>query len=592
MKLHSPNRFSLKASLSTITFCGLLGAAPLAFSFEVDSLGAADDHEITDYWDWSNAIDDPVMASIQTLPTMNEVPFFSPEPATCPTTSHPFSTMLCSVGLNYDQSGTTPIDIKRDYGYVEKEFFQSGTANVYDLDANDRAVVRTSGHPYTTRLLVRYPANPAKFNGRVFIDILNASSGLDLEDTWRRSWEYLMNNGWGYIGITSKSLTGNALKKFDPVRYAEINWQVNGVDENGLFWDMLSQLGSYLRHPQTSKGPDGGILGGLRPRYVFLGGQSQSGFYMNTYITAFTDRLEKAGRRGTPLFDGYLNLVGPGAMPLRAEPANKVPSVSVPKTLYRPTSVPQIVIMSEAESRFYDVMKNGSPGLFPAIPPYTRRADSNTATDKMRFYEVAGAPHADPTSPIIPINSEIAKINGTGRVPKAYFTGHEEGKLHLDEFVSGAIENMYRWAARGIPAPAADAKWMFYDITTDAAGNPVYDPKRDYLGNALGGLRSPLIEAPLYQYFGMGKSATGADAFDWGSAMRLSNETINGLYNGSCTTYLARYDQATIALIRDRYIIRADGEKLMQLGRQLATTGNVTSTVNYGPVAWYGAPCN
>ena len=31
---------------------------------------------------------------------------------------------------------------------------------------------------------------------------------------------------------------------------------------------------------------------------------------MNTYITAFTDRLEKAGPNGKPLFDGYMNLVG------------------------------------------------------------------------------------------------------------------------------------------------------------------------------------------------------------------------------------------------------------------------------------------
>ncbi len=533
---------------------------------------------------------DQVLASIQAVPTIKALAWdFDNLPTTCPTTtSRPFSTMLCTWGESYVEDGTKPLDIKQ-FGYTEKEFVQSGKANVYDLGADERAVVSSAGNPYATRLLVRYPKDPTKFSGRVFIDILNASSGVDLEDTWRRSWKHLMQSGDAYIGITSKSLTANALKKFDAERYKDINWQVNGADENGLFWDMLSQLGTVLRQKGT-----GGVLGSLQPQYVYLGGQSQSGFYMNTYITAFTDRLEKAGPGGKPLFDGYMNLVGPGAMPLRNEPADVVPSVSVPKTLYKATSVPQIVIMSEAESRFYNVLGAGIKGLYPANPQYSRRADSNTATDKMRFYEVAGAPHADPTSPIIPINSEIskAKADGTARAPKAYFTGHEEGKLHLDEFVSGALESMHAWAAKGIPAPAADSNWMWYSITKDAKGNNVYDPLRDELGNALGGLRSPLIEAPLYTYFGNGKQANGSSAFDWGSATRLSDATINSLYGGSCSNYLARYNAAADALVTGRYIVKNDGEALKAMGKTLATTGNVTSTVNYGPVEWTATPCN
>lgn len=528
---------------------------------------------------------DSVMASIQALPQVKEVSFVSPEPASCPTTSHPFSSMLCSVGMNYDQTGTQPIDIKKDYGYVEKEFFQSGKANVYDLGADERAVVSSTDNPYTTRLLVRYPTDPAKFSGRVFIDILNASSGVDLEDTWRRSWKHMMLSGDAYIGITSKSLTADALKKFDPVRYADINWKVNGKNEDGLFWDMLSQLGTQLRQQGT-----GGILGKLQPQYIYLGGQSQSGFYMNTYITAFTDRLESAGPGGKPLFDGYLNLVGPGSMPLRSEEG--VPSATVPKMLYKPTSVPQIVLMSEAESRFSG---GGGGGGFPVFPPYSRRADSSSAADKFRFYEVAGAPHADPTSPIIPINTEIAKAkaDGTGRTPKAYLAEHEESALQLDNFVTGALENLHAWAAKGEQAPVADAHWMWYSITKDAKNNDVYDPLRDQLGNALGGLRSPLIEAPLYQYFGMGKTSTGGTAADWGSMTRLTDATINNLYSGSCINYLARYNAAADALVTGRYVVQRDADGLKSLGKQLATQGNVTSTVNYGPVVWNdGKSCN
>ncbi len=523
---------------------------------------------------------DQVLISIQAVPSVKEVAFVSPDPAACPTTSRPFSTMLCSVGLDYNQTGTRPLDIKKDYGYTEKEFFQSGKANVYDLDAGERAVVSSAGHPYTTRLLVRYPSDPAKFSGRVFIDILNASSGVDLEDTWRRSWKHLMLSGDAYVGITSKSLTADALKKFDPTRYADINWKVDGKNEDGLFWDMLSQLGTQLRKPGT-----GGILGNLQPKHVYLAGQSQSGFYLNTYLTAFTDRVERAGPDGKPLFDGYLNLVGPGSMPLRSE--SGVPSVSVPKKLYRATSVPQIVLMSEAESRFAG---GGGGGGFPVFPPYSRRADANSATDKFRFYEVAGAPHADPTSPIIPINTEIAKAkaDGTGRAPKAYFTGHEEPALQLDEFVTGALENLHAWAAKGTPAPAAHANWMWYSITKDANGNDVYDPLRDQLGNALGGLRSPLIEVPLYQYLGRGKTATGGTALDWGSAIRLPDATINGLYAGSCTNYLARFNAAVDVLYSGSYIVKSDADQLKNLGKQLASQASAINPA----VAWTTTPCN
>lgn len=506
---------------------------------------------------------DAVLTSIQSVPTIKEIPFEVPATATCPTTSHPFSTMLCTWGENFVADGTKPVDIKQ-YGYTEKEFLQSGKANVYDLDTDERAKVRSAGNPYATRLLVRYPTDAKKFSGRVYIDILNASSGVDLEDTWRRSWKHLMQSGDAYIGITSKSLTADALKKFDPTRYAELNWKVSGVNEDGLFWDMLSQLGTQLRQS------DAKILGSLQPKYVYLAGQSQSGFYMNTYITAFTDRLEKAAANGKPLFDGYLNLVGPGAMPLRSEAG--VPTVSVPKKLYKATSVPQIVLMSEGESRFYDYMGAGGGG-FPAIPPYSRRADSSTATDKFRFYEVAGAPHADPTSPIIPINSEImkAKADGTGRSPKPYAAGHEEGELHLDEFVSAALENLHDWAANGTAAPVADAHWMWYSTAVDAKGNLKYTPLRDQYGNALGGLRSPMIEAPLYQYFGMTTTATGAPAVDWGSAKRLPDATINGIYGGSCDKYVANYYAASKSLLDQRYLHSKEFASLNAKGKALAT---------------------
>ena len=52
-----------------------------------------------------------------------------------------------------------PVDLPR-LGYVEEEFFVSGTANVYDWAPDGALTVKTPNAPYTTRILVRRPADP------------------------------------------------------------------------------------------------------------------------------------------------------------------------------------------------------------------------------------------------------------------------------------------------------------------------------------------------------------------------------------------------------------------------------------------------
>ena len=54
-------------------------------------------------------------------------------------------------------------------GYVEEEFFISGRANVYDWGADSALTVKTANAPYTTRILLRRPANPQRFSGDVVV---------------------------------------------------------------------------------------------------------------------------------------------------------------------------------------------------------------------------------------------------------------------------------------------------------------------------------------------------------------------------------------------------------------------------------------
>src|SRR5690348_10001864 len=53
------------------------------------------------------------------------------------------------------------------HGYVEQEYFQKGTANVYDYDSAGKVVTVTGGAPYENRIIVRRPANGRAFSGTV-----------------------------------------------------------------------------------------------------------------------------------------------------------------------------------------------------------------------------------------------------------------------------------------------------------------------------------------------------------------------------------------------------------------------------------------
>src|SRR5580765_3075243 len=62
-------------------------------------------------------------------------------------------------------------------GYVEQEYFVSGTANRYETPEGASGRVLDGNHKYRTRLLVRRPADAKKFNGTVIVEWNNVTSG-------------------------------------------------------------------------------------------------------------------------------------------------------------------------------------------------------------------------------------------------------------------------------------------------------------------------------------------------------------------------------------------------------------------------------
>jgi hypothetical protein len=156
-----------------------------------------------------------------------------------------------------------PEDLRR-HGYVEEEYLVSGKANVYSWPAPGPAVVRSADAPYSTRMLVRRPAKRSHFSGNVVVELLNPSNLFDLSIGWALAHRQLLAHGDVWVGVTAKPVSVVALKTFDPGRYGSLSFanplalddpancatvadDSSRTTENGLVWDIYSQVGAWVR---------------------------------------------------------------------------------------------------------------------------------------------------------------------------------------------------------------------------------------------------------------------------------------------------------------------------------------------------------
>ncbi len=180
-------------------------------------------------------------------------------------------------------------------GYLEQEFFASGTAEEFraaSQPADGRwtlASTPVSSAPYKTRIIVRRPASPSKFNGTVIVEWMNVSGGESAPD-WMYMNPALMRDGYAYVGVSAQALgveggsailgvggPSTGLVHEDAARYGSLH---HPGDQYAL--DMFAQIGLALRKSDGS-----GVLGPLHPRHVVAVGESQSAFY----LTGFADAI-------------------------------------------------------------------------------------------------------------------------------------------------------------------------------------------------------------------------------------------------------------------------------------------------------------
>ena len=453
-----------------------------------------------------------------------------------------------------------------EFGYVEDEFFMSGTANVYREGEHYRPEVICSDAPYTTRELVRRPETPAKFSGNVVVEVLNASAMMDIDRMWVDSWKFFTRSGDIYVGITSKGHVVDALKRFDPERYAPINW-ANPMPErkapekldqfgflpqfeSGLFWDMLTDLAKLLRSEE-----DANPLREYGKKYLYLTGWSQSGSYLCRYVNSFAYLPEN--RVGGPVFDGYL-AAGCGAdmAPMNAyEPRTPMmASNGIPKGSVMGAREPYININTESENRM------------------VRWSDDYDRPDyKFRTYQ-------------IPASSHDSKYNlldyyeGKGREDcrrigmELTYDGVEGEPLDnpYELVFNAAWRNLYLWVREGMPAPHAPK------IETEFTSPEEADPfgawvrnKPDSFGNAVGGIRTPGADYPVGVYSSSSKMANGKYQAMFGQVIPFSPQKLQALY-GTLEHYRKLVSGKADEMIALGFLLPEDREEMIELTVELA----------------------
>src|SRR6266852_5257211 len=100
-------------------------------------------------------------------------------------------------------------------GYVEEEFFITGTAKTYDIprDQMSNGTPSDASHPFKTRLVVRRPMSAAKFNGTAIVEWTNVSEGFDNEVEWFHSGEHFVRAGYAWAGVSAQNVGVSALKQ-------------------------------------------------------------------------------------------------------------------------------------------------------------------------------------------------------------------------------------------------------------------------------------------------------------------------------------------------------------------------------------------
>ena len=408
-------------------------------------------------------------------------------------------------------------------GFVEEEFFFGGTANVYDtpnpfpigagLGTTPTANIVSSGHPYKTRMVVRRPADARRFNGTVIVEWTNVTSGYDIEALWFRIHEFILREGYAWIGISAQdngiSPSPNGLKFWSPARYGSLNVTDSGtVAADLLSYDIFAQGIQAARSVPA-------VLGGLPVERVIAAGVSQSAGRLSVYVNAVHPR--------DPIIDAALLYVG---------------GTKVRDDL----SIPVLKLLSETELAAPQV--NEIPSLQPD-------------TDKIRVWEMAGTSHSDWASFVV----RYALLRRDLPAVALFDSCNQPSRSRIPDryVIAAAIDAIDQWVD-GVQPPHAPSL---------VSGSPL-SVQRDVFGNALGGIRLAPFQVPVA--LDQGPNSGPGTCFLNGVHIPFDTATVDSLYP-SHQTYVQAIRQVADQNVADGFLLKDDAKELVANANR-STIGN------------------
>ena len=408
-------------------------------------------------------------------------------------------------------------------GYSQNEYFASGTASsLKSLGPRTKdgmwSFQPATTAPYRTRIVVRKPRDPKKFNGTVLVEWMNVSVGLETAPDYPYLATEILRSGYAWVGVSEQLIavsggTGvvplpggvpaGGLRAADPARYGSLR---HPGDKYSL--DMFTQVGRALRTPGKLD-----VLGPLQPKRIVAIGESQSAFQMTTYI----DAVQPTAR----VYDGFfVHSRGGGAIPINGGSIDT--GIFGGIHIRDDIGVPVFLVETETDEtllRYFDA----------------RQPDST----HLRMWDLAGASHAD---------AFIAGGDGYG-VAKGFGCKAAEVNTAPTHYVAeAALDHLNTWIRTGTPPPSAPR--MKIALVKDT---PVI--QRDAYGNAIGGVRTAANDVPIAALSGVVDDSVICALF--GTTAPFDHATLVKLY-GTKAAYLAKFRAATDKAIANGYILPAD----------------------------------
>ncbi|MET0908129.1 MAG: alpha/beta hydrolase domain-containing protein [Ilumatobacteraceae bacterium] len=415
-------------------------------------------------------------------------------------------------------------------GYVEREYAASGTATSYtsgERTTDGRWTFTPADEaPYTTRVLVRTPGDPDDFSGTVVVEWLNVSGGADANPEWAGIHEEVIREGHAWVGVSAQLIgvmggpvlvrtdspgsenAGLGLRAIDPARYGTLDHP-----GDGFAFDIYTQVARAIR--------GGGGMDGLDPDVVIAAGESQSAFALVTYYNGVQPLTEA--------FDGFfvhsrggvaMALVGPGES---ADLAGAIGGGG--STVFRDDQqAPVLNLQTEGDV-------TGILGSYAARQP---------DHDRFRLWEVAGTAHFD--QHLLGASADYIDC------------GYPINNGALDVVAKAALRALVTWITTAAPPPEAPR----IELSVDA--QPVI--QRDSDGNALGGIRTPPVDAPVAALSGEPGPDAALACILFGTTTAFTPERLAELYP-SRADYEERYAASADVVIEQGFVLADDRDRLL-----------------------------